>query len=171
MRVRMVGSTMIVGMPNPPKFRRDLTDEQNKRLRPIVRELLRSQFEENQTRFAKEIEWSQPGVSRFLAGNLGMSVQRAVRVCEMAGVDVSEIGLALPRRRGKLAGVVGVDFVLALRRLPALEKAIGRGRKRWDLETIVRALESAEAIGGEERLTVEQWTALLNDVDDDRDGG
>ena len=71
---------------------KSLSDEDNERLRQVVRELLNSErFNGNQTRLGKELGKSQPWVSRFISGINGSSYQVALRVAELSGRPLNQI--------------------------------------------------------------------------------
>lgn len=67
---------------------RDLTDEQNERVRALVRRLLR---DEPQLRLAPRLGLKQPALSGFLSERQGTSYSVARRAAQIAGVDVDAL--------------------------------------------------------------------------------
>lgn len=72
---------------------RDLTDEQNEALRGVVRDLLRSRWEENKSTAAAAFGVHPSAISGFLSGRQGFSRVNAYRALALAGVDPATVGL------------------------------------------------------------------------------
>lgn len=69
---------------------RDLTDEQNERVRDLVRELLRREGN-SQTSLAPRLGMRQPALSGFLARRQGTSYAMATRAARLAIVSVDDV--------------------------------------------------------------------------------
>lgn len=128
---------------------RDLTDEQNERVRDLVRELLRREGN-SQTSLAPRLGMRQPALSGFLARRQGTSYAMVTRAAKLAGVSVDDVlaGRALsldpyPARARALSVLADDAHPLAVAYVRALSPARGdevtalewcRILSHWDAE-------------------------------------
>lgn len=82
------GTFPIVGATQ--RRERDLTDEQNERVRTLVRELLKREGM-TQVKLAPALGLKQPALSGFLASRQGTSYSTARRAAKLAGVEVEDV--------------------------------------------------------------------------------
>lgn len=109
---------------------RDLTDEENERLRGIVRQLVADRGKGGQSKLAEESGWSQAWISRFIAGGTGASVKRAVKACDLAGVPVSTVGM-----------FGGETYVVPTGLDPRLEKLVASGAIGFEAAKALQAFK------------------------------
>ena len=135
---------------------RDLTDEQNERLREILRPLVgrSGDLPYTQTSLGKAIGLSQAHVSGFLSGTRGLSIVAALRALDLVGVD--------PRT------VLGDSLPLASSstdRYPHRAAAIERMAGLWSHRTVqlLRSMVLLRATDPTEREWIEQGNAIESD--------
>lgn len=112
---------------------RDLSDAQNERLRPLMRELVKKMG--NQTDVGRLVGMGQPAISGFLSGRQGTSYSVAIRVCRLSEVDPREVlGEEVPWKDAleeepgftvkERTDMSVATFLLKLDRLPGLREWI-----------------------------------------------
>ena len=109
--------SMIRGSTVSAMSRAGLTDEQNKRVREVVRELLLRDFDNSQSALARRLGVRQPAISRLLSGEAGTTYPMVQRLARLVGrPDWQILGnrsplaeLSARELAAELAGEIGVN--------------------------------------------------------------
>lgn len=128
-----------------PVSQRDLSDEQNEKVREVLKRLMSGS---NQTDVAARLGADQSTLSKFISGAQGTSVKRAIAIYSLASEPLDDL--------------LGLDLrpllVADENDPPELVDAI-RSRPHWSPAT-VQTLRSAHGAAKGERRTAQGWASF-----------
>lgn len=161
------------------RIARDLSPEQNKRLRPLVQRLLSEH--KNQGELAAALGMKQPTLSGFLGGRQGTSFAVAMRACQLAkenpfvvlglAQDIFESTTAAARAldpaiEARIDPPVGT-FLMRLRRMPGLERWLEDHPTTFTISQIAIAMatyDESPPRGREDGQPLAGWEAFIRDA-------
>lgn len=161
------------------RIARDLSHEQNKRLRPLVQRLLSEH--KNQEELAAALGMKQSTLSGFLGGRQGTSFAVALRACQLAKENPFAIlGIAQDIFESTTAAARAMDpsfearvdppvgpFLLRLRRMPGLERWIEDHPTTFTISQIATAMfayDESKPRGREDGQPLAGWEAYIRDA-------
>lgn len=164
--------------------KRDLTDEQNDRLRPIVAKLLDEEKSRGGTQgsLGRKLGISQSALSGFLSRRQGSRYSVVVAACKLAGVDprtvlgedsvvvLTPAGIEELERRidGLRAADVPVGtFLMKLRRLPGLERWIEANPSALTVAQLARGMaiyDDVQPASRSDGQPLNGWGAFFDDA-------
>jgi hypothetical protein len=161
----MLGSTIV---PMASAKVRDLDDEQNERVREVVRQLL-PRFK-NQTEAAKALGMgSQSALSGFLSRRQGTSVMVALRVAAAADIDLWDVIIDQNKPPIVSSGhdpAIGT-FLMRLRRLPGLLPWVEEHPSDFTISQVAKAMkvyEDAKPTSRADGQPINGWGPFIADA-------
>lgn len=163
---------------------RDLTDEQNERLRPIVARLLAEEKARGGTQatLGKKLGISQSALSGFIGDRQGSSHAVALTACKLAGIDprtvlgeefaivLTSAGVEEIEKRFeqlKAADLPVGSFLMKLRRLPGLERWIEENPSALTVSQLARGMSIYDDVRPASRSDgqpMNGWGAFFEDA-------
>lgn len=138
-----------------------MTEVQAERYRSVLRSVLMTRFDGNQTRLGEAIGLSQSGVSQQLSGKNGPALETLLRLSELAGMSVAEVLTGDPVTPRGFMGEAQhrrADWQSLI--TPAIETLVREG---FSLDEAQRGVNAVQAIRSGKEITLESLVSIARD--------